>query len=1013
MIKAMHSQQKKATTALAFAALVIPAAAVAQKAQPNPANQAPVFTLSRLKQMLGGSIYHITGTPVVLPHGPLGPDNIKNARLYAFAQRMAQLSDGKNYPNYSAMHAALAHLNMKPGPWHAQFHGPSVPQIGVMGAPAPANSAYWSLVGPRLLPEPYQWGFGPGPMIGRVNGAAFDSNNPGTYYIASASGGAWKTTDGGNSWQPLSDKWPTLFTTSVAVDPVNSAVYVGTGDDYDGPMPDGLMKSTDMGNTWTQEGGGVFGGNVVNHILIDPSNHNTIFVATGIPSTGGLYRSADGGNTWTDVIPNGVFLDVEAGIPNASGTRMMYAAAGDGAGNYGLYISSNDGLTWTLLNTSFGTSTIGVAPSAVNPDTVYVYDYGTQTIWKSTDDGSTWTDIGGTLEANGGAWSQGWYDYYIKCTMASGRDELFVGLLDIWQYLGQKNATGQPVWNSVLATYTGADLAHTDQHGMTIDPSDPAHMLIGNDGGVYSLKVRYFDYTTQDLNPGLAITQYYGATANPAQAGWVLAGAQDNGTSTSNVGGPGYTDPGRWSGVVGGDGFYNGIDTVNPAVQYGTVYNNDVVQTTNYWLSSQDISPKLGSGEPSPFFTPLYVDPNSGQYAYTCTNHLYQYNLISGNWTEFKQQLSSGGYVDAVAVPRGNSNIIYTGATDGQLWMSTDGGSSWNEIDNNVFSNISDIKVVPGTTNQILVGGDGSGGHVFLCTNTTATVPSFINVSGSGPNTLPNLHVNTVAVNPANPTQDYYAGNQAGLYYTLDGGMNWFNLASTSNLPNADVSQIHAQPGKGALAGSVLVTVCTYGRGVWQTSLNTLPVLNSIAPATASAGSGPVTIQLYGINFESGDIAEWNGNALQTSFDSAGQLTATIPASYLANPVVARISVFDPTLNISTKYFYFRVTQKVLTPQLTVTFASDMRLSDGTVQVVLNITDTGTAPVQNLADPIAALNGWWRLSSSLGATSLAPAQSTTLTLVFPRREMTGPGNLFLLLTSSAGVSFERLNFNIP
>ncbi len=989
-------------------------------AQPVAQPVQPQYKLSVLRKMLGGHIFQ--RAPFGLGLSTLFKNCFEppNGNLYALAQYIYPRAYPNDSINYSAEEAAILHqTQMQGGPLKMHFNNQqssnaqsmAVGPLGFVGGGT--LNGYWNQDGPVNMPPPYEWGFGNGDMIGRVNDAVIDPNNPDTIYIASAGGGVWKSIDGGNSWVPLSDKWPLLPTSCVVVDPANSnVVYCGTGDILGGPGI-GIMKSTNGGQSWTSEGQSIFGTNSVRKVLVDVNNSNTILAGYGGPGAGGIARSTDGGTTWTSVLQvPGTISDIAYSIPNAQGQRYLYASSENGGNAGGIYRSSNDGLTWSLVGANMGIGTCDVAPSATDANTVYAYDYYHQTVMMSTTAGSSWTDIGGSLSQNGGAWGQGWYDYYIRCSQQSGHDVVYVGLLDIWEYNGA-SVGGVPQWTSLLNTYNGNDLAHTDQHGMEFDPHNPAHMLIGNDGGVYSMTVNGTTASTTSLNAGLVITQFYGVDINPAEPGWILGGCQDNGSETSNVGGPGNTDTSSWTAVGGGDGFMAIIDSTNPATQYYTVYDNSITETMDYWAGQFDISPTITAGEPQPFYTPLYKDPNQS-VIFTATDHLYKYNANTFTWTADLggTKLTSGGLVDVVAVAPSNSNVIYTGSNDGKIYMSTNGGTSWNAIDGSKFFSVSSIDVLASNPNSILVGGNGvDGGHVYTCLNTAS--PTWNNIDGTGLWALPNMYVTAVARNPYDPTNVLYAGTDNGLFYTTDGGAQWYSANKVSNLPDAQVTQIHATMGTGVETGKAFLTVSTFGRGAWQTFLTDLMQITNISPATLASGAPTTTISINGMHFNSWDKVEWNGNQLQTTFLGSGSLQAVIPATDLAIPGTYNVSVLDPNSGQSSNSYPFTVQQGYRQTQLSFTVVNATKLSTGQLQVALSVHNTGITTVQNMNVMYAALRGWVKIGAAFGSTQLAPGATTTLTLTFPSRVPSGNDMLLMMVGSNYGMVSTIIPVNVP
>ncbi|MFN7017475.1 MAG: WD40/YVTN/BNR-like repeat-containing protein [Fimbriimonadales bacterium] len=228
------------------------------------------------------------------------------------------------------------------------------------GAFFPASGAQWEFVGPRNTTPPYRTYFGTASVAGRVNAVAYDPVNSNVYYAGAPQGGVWKTTDGGATWQPLTDHWQFLQVACIAVHPTNpNVIYVGTGD-FQGwmrPFSQGVMRSTDGGQTWQSLGATQFGNLCVSDIIIDPENPNIITVCTGWGPyqsiAGSLWRSTDGGDTWSRVSTiSAIWSDLAVSARNpTTGVRYYYAV---GHGNPGrLLRSSNRGQTWTTLTPPF------------------------------------------------------------------------------------------------------------------------------------------------------------------------------------------------------------------------------------------------------------------------------------------------------------------------------------------------------------------------------------------------------------------------------------------------------------------------------------------------------------------------------------------------------------------------------------------------------------------------------------------------------------------------------------
>jgi photosystem II stability/assembly factor-like uncharacterized protein len=684
------------------------------------------------------------------------------------------------------------------------------------GAFFPASGARWEFVGPRNTNPPYRTYFGTAAVSGRVNAVAYDPVNENVYYMGAPQGGVWKTTDGGLTWQPLTDDWQFLQVACIAVHPTNpSILYVGTGD-FQGwmrPFSQGIMRSTDGGQTWQQLGATVFGNRCVSDILIDPENPNIITACTGWGPyqvvAGDLWRSTDGGATWTRVSSvSAIWSDLAVSARNPStGIRYYYAV---GHGNPGrLLRSSNRGQTWTTLAPPFSgnQSALRVATSPTNPDRVYLMSGNNSQVWVSNDAGNTWTAMNPSVD---GGFYQAWYDATMHISRDSaGNDVLYLGLVDLVQW------TPAYGWRSIGLGFTNQANIHVDIHSMAINPRNPNELLVGTDGGVYRLT-----YTPSTgavnivgLNATLGITQFYAAAFHPTDPTRVMGGAQDNATLRANG------DLNAWRCIIGGDGGYCAYNPANPNIQYGSSQGLNIARTTNNWSSSSNITPGYG-GDRVAFIAPLTIHPAQPNWLLAGTNYLWRWDENTRIWdARLGNQMLTNGTLRAIAGAPSNANVIYTGGDDGQVWMTTNGGATWRQINANLPNrSISDIAVHPTNPYRVYVALGGTGTpHVYRCDNTLANTPVWVNISGSGLTGLPNVHANSIALDPAAPDTVIYVGNDVGFFYTLDGGATWRNGTQPLGLPNVQVNTVRVVPATGYLMAA------TYGRGMWRIRLPLTP----------------------------------------------------------------------------------------------------------------------------------------------------------------------------------------------
>ncbi len=717
-------------------------------------------------------------------------------------------------------------------------------------------SGQWSLVGPHNLNIPYTTYYGVPPLTGRVNAVAFDTTNAGTFYIGGAEGGVWKTTDSGNTWTCLSNSWPTETVDSLAVDPANTNILFAAIGDVPGGIffPGGIMKSTDGGNTWAPVGQAQFGDQPMSTVLIDPDNTSRIIAASGYYK--GIFVSTDGGTTWTNTLndSNNAFYDLSIGIPNTQGVRDLYAVDSNS-----VWLSTDMGTTWNKVNSGFS-SAKSVAASATNPSAVYVLDSNNQTVSKSVDNGSTFSNVTGNL-GNVANWNQAWYDYYIRCGNLNGQDDLFVGLISV-----AESPTGGNSWTDIGLTETSTAPTHNDAHACMINPANPNQALFGNDGGVYlANRVSGTTWSWSPLNNGgLCLTMFYDGRWSQNNLSSMIGGSQDNATPVATG------DVNNWGNVAGGDGGGVAIDKDNENIQYATIYNFSIYNTTNDWGSENYISPNTG-GDNLPFVTPIFGDPQHGNFLYGCTNYLYRYDSNTGNWASHLggQALTSGYLVNTVGISPSNDQILYTGSDSGDLFMSTNQGASWTRINNASLPNrsITSISVNPNNPDDILVGLSGTGtGHLYECTNTAAASPVFASVSGSSNTALPNVSLNCIERDPLDPVNTLYVGTDIGVFASNNAGSTWYNATIPLGLPAVQVTAMQMTPYRG-------LNISTYGRGMWRIFVNTTNVI-------AATGFGVIDGKLASGNLASLAADDGNDLVLAPGFFGAKGYRDTVSATF-------------------------------------------------------------------------------------------------------------------------------------
>ncbi len=764
----------------------------------------------------------------------------------------------------------------------------------VAGSPAAVSQPQWTLIGPQPVDNYY------GVSAGRVTAVAVDPGNPKIVYAGGAEGGLWKTTDGGVNWTPRTDNQVSLAVGSIAIDPNNSSIiYVGTGEENfsgDSYYGSGILKSTNGGSTWTQVCGPFCGpigsdsyyggGAYIGQISVEPGNSKVVLAAVEYYGYDGIYRSADGGATWSLVLAgNG---SGTAAFFNPANGSVAYAATIQG----GVFKSADAGLTWTASNgggikalpsPNGGRVALAVAPSS--PMVLYAgienpADGSLLGFYKSTDGGASWTQLVNTPQYCS---YQCWYDDTIGISPV---DPNFVIVGGSWAYSTGNSAALRSLDGGNTWTDFSSGI-HPDAHAMAFS-SDGSILYTGNDGGVWSTNTptaATIDWTS--LNPTLALTEFYpGVSLDPGNVNHTYIGSQDNGTNK-------YSGALAWPTVDCGDGGATAIDFAHPNVVYTGCITATLDKSLDDGATFNAATNGINTDDRVAWVPPLAMDPENSQTLYFGTYLVYQTTNAAGVWTPISPDLTAGGYLSTLAVAPTDSNTIYSGSDDSQVFVTRNAlsgtGATWSNVTSATAlppRSIDWIAVDPTTPTTAYVvysGFSGFGdnlGHVFKTTDAGST---WTDISSD----LPNTPVDSILVDPDSP-ETLFIGTDIGAFYTTSGGASWSTLGT--GLPNVVVTGLALHNASRTLRAS------THGRSVWDLNIATLlpvPSITSLSPASVSAGSAEFSLTVNGVQFNSGSIVQWNGAPLATTFVNAGQLTAIVHSRNLTAAGTAAITVFN------------------------------------------------------------------------------------------------------------------------
>jgi photosystem II stability/assembly factor-like uncharacterized protein len=680
---------------------------------------------------------------------------------------------------------------------------------GESGFLKPSNSTavVWTELGP--------WNIG-----GRIRSLAVSPANPSLLYAGSASGGVWKSTNFGMSWDPCTDGMPLLGIGAVALDPNNpDRIFAGTGEPlnqygrlnatYVLSKSQGILRSEDAGRTWTMLpwSSGSMGG--VHRIAVNTVSADTFLVATMTD----LWKTTSGGQQWTRV-SSGVFTDVvyKPGDPST-----VYAALGQDDGSYknGVYISTAGGNagSWRRLSANFpladscGRIVIGV--SAADPERLYAAvaldrnkittpngDFFT--VMTSTNGGTNWIRRPNAISksfTNG----QSWYDLAMGVS-PTDPGTIFLGGLEIY-----RSTNGGSSFSKVQGS------AHVDIHAFAFKAGDSKSVVVGCDGGVYvstNLGSAWFA-----KNNKLGTVQYYGCSYDPSHPTWIYGGTQDNGTH-SLVNGSNT----EWVVVYGGDGGHSATDPGNSQYHFYTSMSVDgsgnyvrpIVRTGpggDTWLLSG-----LNEGTASDRFTWLPVimfHPADRTKLYTATQFVYLLKNPTGSsprWGVISTDVAPGGVVTDLAIPLDNTSYMYSASSNGRVSVCrnlTSGTPVWENVSSGLPSRwIADITCDKDDYRTVYAALSGFGsGHAF---KTTDAGTSWVNISGD----LPDIPAGAILQSKTDGNILFLA-TDLGVYVTTNGGTNWKRFGD--DMPNAVVYDMRMTPDGTLIAA-------THGRGMWRAS---------------------------------------------------------------------------------------------------------------------------------------------------------------------------------------------------
>ncbi|HEX4901032.1 MAG TPA: hypothetical protein VFV61_10905 [Pyrinomonadaceae bacterium] len=687
---------------------------------------------------------------------------------------------------------------------------------------------------------------GPANMGGRTADVEGVPGDPNTVFVASASGGLWKTVNGGISWKPIFERQGTISLGDIALAPSNpDVVWAGTGESNTRnsvSFGDGVYKSTDGGKTWQHMG--LRDTERISAIVIHPQNPDIVYVgalghAFGANEDRGVFMTTDGGRTWTKTL----YIDKEHGVSDLdmdpTNPNILYAGMWSferkawthrsGSEKGGVFKSIDGGRTWNKLSNGLpkliGRIGVRVAPS--NANVVYaIVEAKEGTLYRSDDRGETFRQVSKETRIV----SRGFYYTTVRVDPTNENKVYAVASTLFVSIDGGKT----------FRSITGR--THIDYHALWIDPKNPKRMWQGQDGGI---AVSYDAGESWEYVNNIPLGQFYQIHADNRLPFYnVMGGLQDNGawTGPSRSREPAGIMNDDWRMISFGDGFYVLNSPDDPDVyisesQGGNILRTDFrtreQQEVNPWGRGSGDGPALGEKFRFNWNAPIVQSPHNGNTIYLAGNVVFKSTDFGRTWEQIspdlttndpEKQKDAGGpiafenstaeyhtTITAIAESPVQKGLIWVGTDDGNLQVTTDAGKNWANVIKNLpglAANSGVSHVEPSRTNAQLVYAafdrhmlDDFRPYVF---KTMDGGKSWSNITGNLP---AKAYVQVVREDPKNPNL-LYVGTELGLFASYSGGNDWIRLG-LKNLPFVAVHDIKIHPRENDLI------LATHGRSVW------------------------------------------------------------------------------------------------------------------------------------------------------------------------------------------------------
>jgi photosystem II stability/assembly factor-like uncharacterized protein len=709
-------------------------------------------------------------------------------------------------------------------------------------APAPREAS----PAPSAGADPYAGlafrNIGPSTMGGRIDDVAVLESNPAVFYVGAATGGLWRTTNNGTTWEVLFDDLDDVVSIGdIAIAPNDAnTIWVGSGENNNRQSTswgNGVYRSTDAGRSWKLMGLG--NSRSIGRIIVDPVDHDVVYVAAlgsvfGASRERGVFKTTDGGLTWTSVL----FVNEDTGatelVMDPSNNKVLYAATyqrrratwgfnGGGPGS-AIYKSSDAGRTWTKLTKGIPAGPlgrIGLDIYRANPNVLYARiehekESGT---YRSDDAGLSWRKMSNVNPR----------PMYFSQIRIDPTNDQRIYVLGVELHISDDGGK----------TFIANGAMHSDHHAMWIDPNNPSHIIDGNDGGV---GLSYDKGATWEAVTNMDLGQFYHVAYDMQTPYHVCGGLQDNYTwcgpsAVRSRSGIGIDD---WRQIQGGDGFEAQMDPRDGRTVYAESQDGNIVRVDRVTGERKSIRPVAARGEPPlrwNWNTPIVLSSHNPDTIYVAANNVFKSTDRGQNWTAISQDLtqntdretlrlmgvgakeitiakndgvqSYGNLVQLVESPK-QAGVLYAGSDDGTVYMTKDDGKTWTNVTNKFPGLPKDAYVsrLAASTHEVATvyatfdnhRNDDYGTFVYASVDGGSTFRSI----GEG---IPKGHtVTALAEDPRNPSV-LYTGTEFGLFVSPDRGGRWQRFRS--GLPTVPIHEIVFHPRDNDMI------IATHGRSIW------------------------------------------------------------------------------------------------------------------------------------------------------------------------------------------------------